>query len=41
VCATGRDPSVEMVRIGHMGYVCEQDLDEVFDAMGHILEEMM
>jgi aspartate aminotransferase-like enzyme len=41
VCATGRDPSVEMVRIGHMGYVSEQDLDEVFDGMRHILEEMM
>jgi len=41
VCATGRDPSVEMIRIGHMGYVSKQDLDEVFDAMRHILEEMM
>jgi aspartate aminotransferase-like enzyme len=41
VCATGRDPSVEMIRIGHMGYVSEQDLDEVFAAMRHVMEEMM
>ncbi len=40
VCATGRDPSVDMVRIGHMGYVSERDLDEVFDAMRAVLKEM-
>jgi len=41
VCATGRDPSVEMIRIGHMGYVTESDLAAVFGAMRHIMEEMM
>lgn len=41
VCASGRDPSVEMIRVGHMGYVSEQDLDEVFDAMRTLLAEMM
>ena len=29
-----------MVRIGHMGYVSERDLDEVFDAMRTVLKEM-
>ena len=41
VCASGRDPSVDMIRIGHMGYVSEQDLDEVFAAMRTLLAEMM
>ncbi len=41
VCASGRDPSVEMIRVGHMGYVTEQDLDEVFAAMRALMAEMM
>jgi len=28
---------VEVIRIGHMGYVSEADLDEVFAALGEIL----
>ncbi len=41
VCASGRDPSVDMIRVGHMGYVSEQDLDEVFAAMRTLMAEMM
>ncbi|MGI6368724.1 MAG: pyridoxal-phosphate-dependent aminotransferase family protein [Anaerolineae bacterium] len=41
ICATGRDPSVDMVRIGHMGYVTEADLDAVFEGMSTLLKEMM
>lgn len=37
VVASGRDPGVDMLRIGHMGYVSEADLDAVFDALRVIL----
>ncbi len=36
-CGGSKDPSVEMVRIGHMGYVSEADLDEVSKALAEIL----
>lgn len=40
VCASGRDPSIEMIRVGHMGFVSEQDLDEVFAAIRVLMTEM-
>ncbi|MBC7236647.1 MAG: alanine--glyoxylate aminotransferase family protein [Chloroflexi bacterium] len=38
IVGASKAPGVEMIRIGHMGYVSEQDLDEVFQALGEILE---
>jgi aspartate aminotransferase-like enzyme len=37
VAGSTKAPGVEMIRIGHMGYVCEGDIDEVFDALAKIL----
>jgi len=37
VAGSTKAPDVEMIRIGHMGYVSEADLDEVFTALGEIL----
>jgi len=35
-CGSSKAPDVEMIRVGHMGYVCERDLDEVFQALAEI-----
>ncbi len=37
ICGSTKAPGVEMIRIGHMGYVSEADLDEVFAALREIL----
>jgi aspartate aminotransferase-like enzyme len=37
VCGSTKAPGVEMLRIGHMGYVSEADLDEVFAALRELL----
>lgn len=37
IVGAGKDPEVDMLRIGHMGYVSEADLDAVFGALGEIL----
>lgn len=37
ICAASKAPGLEVIRIGHMGYVSEADLDEVFTALREIL----
>jgi len=37
ICAASKVPGLEVIRIGHMGYVSEADLDEVFGALREIL----
>ncbi len=37
VCGSSKAPGIEMIRIGHMGYVSESDLDQVFDALREIM----
>lgn len=37
IVGAGRDPEVDMLRIGHMGYVSESDLDALFDALREVL----
>ncbi|MBN1399671.1 MAG: alanine--glyoxylate aminotransferase family protein [Anaerolineae bacterium] len=37
ICGSTKDPQVDMIRIGHMGYVSEADIDAVFDALAEIL----
>ncbi len=37
ICASSKVPGLEIIRIGHMGYVREADLDEVFAALREIL----
>lgn len=37
VVGSTKAPGVEMIRVGHMGYVSEADLDEVVAALGEIL----
>lgn len=37
ICASSKAPGLEIIRIGHMGYVSEADLDEVFAALQEIL----
>jgi aspartate aminotransferase-like enzyme len=37
MCGASKDPDVDMIRIGHMGYVTEEELDEVFDALEEIM----
>lgn len=39
VAGSTKAPGVEMIRIGHMGYVSEADLDEVFAALRTIIAE--
>ncbi len=39
VCGSSKDPNVEMIRIGHMGYVTESDLEAVFQALAEIMAE--
>ena len=39
VAGSTKAPGVEMIRIGHMGYVSEADLDEVFGALRTIIAE--
>ncbi|MCD6520590.1 MAG: alanine--glyoxylate aminotransferase family protein [Anaerolineae bacterium] len=36
ICGSSKAPGVEMIRIGHMGYVSEADLDQVFTALEEI-----
>ena len=36
-CGSSKAPGVEMIRIGHMGYVSETDLDQVFAALREII----
>ena len=35
-CGPSKAPNVEMIRVGHMGYVSEGDLDELFSALAEI-----
>ena len=37
IVGSSKAPGVEMIRIGHMGHVSEEELDQVFDALGEIL----
>jgi aspartate aminotransferase-like enzyme len=37
ICGSTKAPGVEMLRIGHMGYVSEADLDAVFAALRELL----
>ncbi|MHB1296560.1 MAG: pyridoxal-phosphate-dependent aminotransferase family protein [Anaerolineae bacterium] len=37
ICGSTKAPGVEMIRIGHMGFVSEADLDAVFAALREIL----
>lgn len=37
VCGSTKAPGVEMIRIGHMGYVSEADLDQVFAALRELM----
>jgi len=37
ICASSKAPGLDVIRIGHMGYVSESDLDEVFAALREIL----
>ena len=39
IAGSTKAPGVEMIRVGHMGYVTEADLDGVFAAVGEILRE--
>jgi len=38
-CGSSKAPGVEMIRIGHMGYVSIADIDAVFDALVEIMAE--
>ena len=37
VCGSSKVPGVEMIRIGHMGYVSEADLDQLFAALEDVI----
>lgn len=37
ICGSSKAPGVEMIRIGHMGYVSMADIDDVFDALADVL----
>ena len=37
ICGSSKDPDVDMIRIGHMGYVTEAEIDEVFEALAEIM----
>ena len=37
ICGSSKAPGVEMIRIGHMGYVSEADLDQVLAALGELM----
>ncbi len=39
IVGSTKAPGVEMIRVGHMGYVSEADLDAVFGALQEILRE--
>jgi aspartate aminotransferase-like enzyme len=39
VAGSTKAPGVEMIRIGHMGYVSTADLDQVFAALRELLAE--
>ncbi|MFH1086050.1 MAG: alanine--glyoxylate aminotransferase family protein [Chloroflexota bacterium] len=39
ICAASKDPRVEVIRIGHMGYVSVADIDAVFAALATILTD--
>jgi len=36
-CGASKAPDVEMIRVGHMGYVTEEDLNQVFAALREIM----
>ena len=38
ICGASKAPGIEMIRIGHMGYVSISELDDVFDALREIME---
>ena len=38
ICGASKAPGIEMIRIGHMGYVAKSELDAVFDALREIME---
>lgn len=37
ICASSKAPGVEVIRIGHMGYVSEADIDQVIAALGELV----
>jgi aspartate aminotransferase-like enzyme len=37
IVGASKDPNVDMIRIGHMGYVTEAEIDQVFDALAKIM----
>jgi aspartate aminotransferase-like enzyme len=37
ICGSSKAPGIEMIRIGHMGYVSKADLDEVFQALAELM----
>ena len=37
ICGSSKDPNVDMIRIGHMGYVSEAEIDEIFAALAEIM----
>ncbi|MHB9034615.1 MAG: aspartate aminotransferase, partial [Anaerolineae bacterium] len=37
ICGASKAPGVEVIRIGHMGYVSDADIDEVCSALKEIL----
>jgi len=39
ICGASKAPDVEMIRIGHMGYVSLAELDQIFDALREIMAE--
>jgi len=39
VVGSSKVPEVEMIRIGHMGYVNEADLDQLFAALGDLVKD--
>jgi len=38
-CGASKAPGVEMIRIGHMGYVSFEEIDAVFEALAEIMAE--
>ncbi len=39
IVGSSKAPGLEVIRIGHMGYISEADLDQVFDALAEILSK--
>ena len=38
ICGASKAPGVDMIRIGHMGYVTTKDLDDVLYALGEMMD---